>query len=60
MFNRYDIAINYKKDLYNIKQLKKRITFLLNFDVSNAFDNVLHIRLLHNIKNRQVFTCLLK
>ncbi len=23
MFNRYDIAINYKKDLHNIKRLKE-------------------------------------
>jgi hypothetical protein len=41
------------KKIYTIySDQKKKITFLLNFDILNAFDNVSHIRLLYNIKKR--------
>jgi hypothetical protein len=36
------------------------MAFLLNFDVLDAFDNVSHIRLLHNIKKRRISIRILK
>ena len=38
---------------------KKKVTSLLNLNVSKAFDNVSHTRLLHNIRKRRVLTLLL-
>jgi len=40
--------------------MRRRVVSLLNLNEKNAFDNVMHSRLLHDMKKRKVFRLLLE
>jgi len=40
--------------------MRKRVVSLLNLNEKSVFNNVMHSKLLHNMKKRKVFKLLLK
>ena len=49
------------KKIYRIwSKQKKKMTLFFNLNVSNAFDNMLHFRFLHNLKKKNISNKLLK
>ncbi len=58
--NKYNFATNYKKIHTVWSDMKKRVVSLLSLNEKNAFDNVMHSKLLYNMKKRKVSKLLLK
>ncbi len=52
--NKYNFATNYKKIHTVWSNMKRRVVSLLSLNKKSAFNNVMHSRLLHNMKKRKV------